>query len=111
MSIDWTIPETLLVAGRETAILRVPAAGGPATAVTEVTTDVEVDHHTPRMLPGGDAVLFAVHGVRNRFSVAVQSLTTGARKALVKNGFEPTYSPTGHLVFGRGSSLLAAPFD
>ena len=79
--------------------------------MTSVRADTEIDHHSPTLLPGGDALLFAVHGKRNRFSIAVQSLRSKERKTLIESGFAAKYVPTGHLVFGRGSAVLAVPFD
>jgi eukaryotic-like serine/threonine-protein kinase len=39
------------------------------------------------------------------------SLETGQKKILIEGGMCPRYSPTGHLVYARGGSLLAVPFD
>ena len=44
------------------------------------------------------------------FTVVLQSLDTGERKRLIE-GDRPHYVPTGHLVFFRGSTLWAVPFD
>ena len=43
--------------------------------------------------------------------MAVHRLDTGERRVLVQDAFEPRYMPTGHLVFARGDTLFAAPFD
>ncbi len=56
-------------------------------------------------------MLVAVHDANNRFSIAVQPIDGDTRKTIVEYGFEPTYLPSGHLVFGRGSTILAAAFD
>ena len=111
LQLDWPKPDTLFFSSREQPVMRVAASGGTPTAVTDVRAPLEVDHHTPRLLPDGNALLFVVHRQRNRFAVAVQRLDTGERKVLIEDAFQPTYLPTGHLVFGRGSSLLAVPFD
>ncbi len=109
--LTWPTPDTMFFAAREKPIRRVFAQGGEPTAVTSVRTDGEIDHHSPTLLPGGDALLFAVHGKRNRFSIAVQSLRSNERKTLIESGFAPQYSRTGHLLFARGSAILAVPFD
>jgi dipeptidyl aminopeptidase/acylaminoacyl peptidase len=44
-------------------------------------------------------------------SIVAQRLDTGERRVIVRGGSQAAYSPTGHVVFGRGSSLLAVPFD
>jgi dipeptidyl aminopeptidase/acylaminoacyl peptidase len=41
----------------------------------------------------------------------VQPVDGDTRKTIVEYGFEPAYLPSGHLVFGRGNTILAAPFD
>jgi len=43
--------------------------------------------------------------------IGVLDLKTGKTKILVEEGGSPHYSPTGHLLFTRGGTLLAAPFD
>ena len=108
--LTWT-PEAIWISSIGRGLQRVSADGGAATEFTAPTGDVEVDHHSPFPLPGGRHLLLAVHGKANRFSIAVQALDGSARKTIVESGYAPVYSPTGHLVFGRGNSILAAPFD
>jgi hypothetical protein len=43
--------------------------------------------------------------------VAASDFETGQEKTLVEGGSNPAYSDTGHLVFARGSTLMAVPFD
>ena len=43
--------------------------------------------------------------------LAVLDLTTGERRILIEGGTHPTYTATGHLVFARGTTLMAVPFD
>ena len=62
----------------------------------------------PGVLPGGKAVLFT--SMAGGAKAVVFSLETGKRTDLTE-GSGARYSPTGHLVFARGGSLLAAPFD
>jgi Tol biopolymer transport system component len=64
----------------------------------------------PALLPGERAVLFGdIAGDIGR--VAVLDLTTGEPKILVEAGDNPMYTATGHLVFARGTSLMAVAFD
>jgi Tol biopolymer transport system component len=109
--VTWPISNALFLATRGKPIRRVFAEGSEPTAVTSVRADAEIDHHSPTLLPGGDALMFGVHGKRNRFSIAVESLRSHERKTLIESAFAPQYSPTGHLVFARGSAILAVPFD
>jgi eukaryotic-like serine/threonine-protein kinase len=70
---------------------------------------------SPQLLPGGDALLFAVGqiGVNgwNRAQIVVQSLKTGQRRMLIDGGTDPRYVPTGHLVYALGGVLFAVPFN
>jgi hypothetical protein len=43
--------------------------------------------------------------------VAALSVSTGEIKTLINGGTNPRYSPTGHLLFARGGTLYAVPFD
>jgi Tol biopolymer transport system component len=43
--------------------------------------------------------------------IAVYTLATGGLQPLTANGTRPRYASTGHLVFGQGGTLMAAPFD
>jgi serine/threonine-protein kinase len=63
----------------------------------------------PVLLPGGRAVLFVdIDGGTEH--VAVLDLATGEEKRLLQGG-TVVYSETGHIVFGRGTTLMAAPFN
>ncbi|RPI21018.1 MAG: serine/threonine-protein kinase, partial [Acidobacteria bacterium] len=97
-------------------IIRTPAPGGKAEPVTELDLDKqERTHRHPQMLPGGKAIIFTVsHGGIDSFDDAridAFTLQTRKRRTLVEAGFFPRYSPSGHLVYARGGSLYAVPFD
>jgi Tol biopolymer transport system component len=102
--------------GSRGQVMLVPAEGGEPQAVTTFTeTPPEEDHHSPVVLPGGKALIFSVHDKKGGRRVVAQELSTdrkavGERQVLVE-GFDPQYVSTGHLVFGRGRSILAVPFD
>ena len=110
-SLAWAGPEAFFIGRRGESIHRVSATGGPLSAVTVVNHPTEIDHHSPLLLPGGRTLLFGAHDARNRFSIVAHLLATGERSTIVDSGFSPRYSPTGHLVFGRGNRILAARFD
>jgi serine/threonine-protein kinase len=64
----------------------------------------------PVLLPNGRGVVF--HAVENGVDrVAVVDLETGQEKTLIEGGSNPAYVDTGHLVFARGNTLMAASFD
>jgi serine/threonine-protein kinase len=111
LQITWPTADTILLTSRDQPIRKVSANGGLAEPVTSLQPGTDVDHHGPELLPSGRALLFAAHGKRNRFAIAVQDLRTGTRKTLIESAFAPVYSPTGHLLFGRGSAIMAVAFD
>jgi len=43
--------------------------------------------------------------------VALLNVETGEARMLLANGGSPAWSSTGHLLFSRGETLLAVPFD
>jgi Tol biopolymer transport system component len=118
-SLVW-LPDNTIVVGRihdaqsGGGLFRVSADGG---AFVKLTTpdpaQNELDHHFPRMLPGGKALLVSRHldTTPETFAVAVVQLDTGTVRTILPNAFDALYVPTGHLVFARGGALLAAPFD
>ena len=59
------------------------------------------------------AVLFtSVTGTdRTATRIEALSLDTGQRRVVIEAGRNPIYSPSGHLLFFRNATLLAAPFD
>jgi len=91
-------------------ISRVPDTGGTPIKVTALNGAERV-HLWPEVLPDASAVLFTAFDARSsNGTIYVQSLTTGERHRLV-DGIAPHFVPPGYLLFGRTTSLLAAPFD
>jgi serine/threonine-protein kinase len=113
-SIAWLSDDTIVFGQLEKGLAQVPAGGG---AIVGLTTpdrgQGEVDHHFPRRIPGRNALLFTRHlkVTTDKLDIAVLQLDTGAVKMIVPDGFDARYVSTGHLVFARGQSLMAAPFD
>jgi serine/threonine-protein kinase len=113
-SIAWLSNDTIVFGQLEKGLARVPAGGG---AMVRMTTpdrgQGELDHHFPRRIPGRNALLFTRHLKSNgdTFDIAVLQLDTGTVKVIVPDGFDARYLSTGHLVFARGQTLMAAPFD
>jgi hypothetical protein len=70
-------------------------------------------HLWPEILPGGQAVLFTVFtgGSLEDYEIAAASLKTGERKILIKGGTFGRYSASGHILYTRGGTLFAVPFD
>ena len=73
----------------------------------------ETGHRWPEILPGGKDVLFTIWagGTREQARIGVLSLETGQWKTVLQGGVYPRYLPTGHLLYIRTNTLMAAPFD
>ena len=110
----WGPGDTIVFGiGGPTGLWRVSASGGVPERLTELEPN-EGDHDWPQILPGGEAVVFAIAPPSYNFDdamIVVQSLSTGERKILIEGGSYPRYSSTGHLLFTRAGVLMAAPFD
>jgi len=104
---SWGSNDTLIFsAGR--ALERASAhGGGKPQLLTPERTDALITN--PVMLPGGRAVLFSISADGER--VAALDLTTGEQKTLIEGGQGATYAASGHIVYLRGTTLTAAPFD
>ena len=110
---SWSADDTIVYGTQGAGLLRISADGGEPTPLTTVTTADE-QHSWPQVLPGGEAVIFQVYHVNKGLEtsqIAVVSLDTGEQRTLVDGGVFPRFSATGHIVFGRGTSLWAVPFD
>ena len=112
---SWAEDDTILLVGRA-GLRRLPAQGGTAGPLTNVEGLGGLggsSHLFPEMLPGGDAVLFNVTRgeIPSAWDIVAQSVDTGDRHVLVEGGSDPRYVASGHIVFARSGTLMAAPFD
>jgi len=112
---SWGSGNRIVFSPRHSAGLSiVPADGGNPEALTVPDkTRQEHSHRLPYSLPGGKAVLFTV---MREFSdlqprVAVLDMKTRHWRYLLDDAADARYIPTGHLVFLRQGTLMAAPFD
>jgi eukaryotic-like serine/threonine-protein kinase len=100
--------------GRAGALWQISAAGGPERRLTTLDRGRdERAHSTPVALPGGKAILFTVVSGSDRIVTHIESLSfaTGRRRRVTTDGSCPLYAASGHLLFFRDGSLLAAPFN
>jgi Tol biopolymer transport system component len=105
---SWTNDDTLIYSSG-LQLFRVPTGGGMPEPLTKVSESGAVVTN-PVPLPGGRAVLYSeVKGESER--ELVLDLDTGEQKVVLDGAQNATYSPTGHLVFARGTTLMAVPFD
>ena len=119
--LHWLPDGDLVTAVAGAGILRLPADGGPPSApVPLVAEDLVIeDTVSPRpfsssILPGGTRLLSTIEAWgENGYQVNIVcvDVETGSVKLLLEDGGAPSWSPTGHLLFSRGASLLAVPLD
>ena len=106
----WGDDDSIVFSGGK-GLMRVSSSGGAAQTLT--TPDAkkgETGHRTPHFLPGSRAILFTISS-GNSNQIAVLDLKKGSTRVLVASGADARYVPTGHLVYMRGGTLFAAPFD
>ncbi len=113
---SWAPDGTIVFApGYSSGLVRVPATGGePRPLTVRDAAAGEAGHTWPDILPDGEHVLYTIEHVGRSFeeaTIAVVSLRTGKSRVVLRGGSAARYSPSGHLVYGRGSRLLAVPFD
>jgi serine/threonine protein kinase/Tol biopolymer transport system component len=112
----WAPDGTIVFApGYSSGLVRVSSAGGDTRPVTSRDAKTgEASHSWPDVLPDGDHVLYTIEYTGKPFdeaALAVVSLRTGVSKIVLRGGASGRYSPSGHLVYARGSRLFAVPFD
>ena len=113
---SWGTDDAIVYAGPDGGGLwLVPAGGGVPRPLTTLDPKAgEYSHRLPQFLPDGRAVVFTT--VNNTFPdwrdarLSVVSIATGERKDLGP-GADARYAESGHLVFVRSGTLVAAPLD
>ena len=110
----WIDQSTIVFSpGALAPLHRVSATGGAAAPLT--TLDMapgEVAHQWPVSLRDGRSVVyFAMTADPSKRALWIVDLKSGARARLCSADTGAAYAPGGHLLFGRGSSLLAATLD
>jgi serine/threonine-protein kinase len=106
----------ILIGQGAKGIIRCPANGrGAPQQLATVEAGEEADG--PQILPGGNTLLFAIAKTAEGPSrwdtarVVVQSLESRERKTVFEGGSAARYIPTGHLLYVRGGTIFAVPFD
>ena len=110
----WTPDDTIVFTPNySSGLWRMAASGGAPQKLTEPNTkDGELGHFWLQILPDGRTVLFTSFRTPvERSRIEVYSLETGARKVVMDGGFHGRYAASGHLLFGRSTTVFAAPFD
>jgi serine/threonine protein kinase/Tol biopolymer transport system component len=112
----WGPDDTILFAdGEGTRLVRISAAGGePKTIVTlGELNQGDWGFSNPEFLPDGDTALVTVWRSNNpdNYRIGALSLKTGKLRIVVEGGVNAHYLSKGYLVYARGATLIAAPFD
>jgi serine/threonine-protein kinase len=109
---SWSKSGQILFSGSLSTIQRVSASGGSAVEVTALDASrAELSHVQPSWLPGDRALLYVANVGSGRLDIMVASADSGKGRVLVEGGHSPRFAPSGHLLFVRERSLLAASFD
>jgi len=106
----WWSSDNFVIFSSGRRLERVSAAGG-GTPEPLMPAREEGFVAAPILLPGGRAVLFGAFADSAGDRVAVLDLDTGEEKSVIAGGSAPRYLDTGHIVFMRGDTLMAVPFD
>ena len=105
----WNSDGVMLFSGAG-VIHRVLAAGGQPTAITELdVSQKETEHLAPFFLPDGRHYLFLV--VSAESGIYVGSIDSKERTRLLAAESRPLYAAPGYLLFNRGGTVFAQPFD
>ena len=103
---SWSVSGRIIYSAWSSPLMAVSADGGTPEPVMRLNeSEGETAHGFPNVLPDGKVALFASRG-----RVEVVDLSTKERR-VVAEGNNPFYVNTGHLVFARGQTIFAAPFD
>jgi Tol biopolymer transport system component len=103
----WSADDSVIFSNG-VALYRVSAGGGGSQE--RLTGETQGNVVGPVLLPGGRGVLFGLLDARGG-SVAVLDLESREQRVIAAGGENAAYSPSGHLVFARGTTLMAQRFD
>lgn len=112
----WSEDDMIWFGHLNSGIYRVPASGGVPVEVTRMdSSGGEISHRYPQPLPDGKHVLFTVKTVNistfDEALIVIENIETHERTVLMRGGSYARYIPTGHVLYARGSSIFAIPFD
>ena len=114
---DWNQAGVIVFSpGAATGLMKVAAAGGVPTWVTQVDTlNEERGHRWPHFLPDGDHFLYVTRasatGVTEGDAIYATSLGDSSLKKLIVRAASNMSFANGHLLYLRQETLIAHPFD
>ena len=108
----WSRDEVILFAPRSDAgIFKVSADGGEPEPLTERDIEVHNSHRHPRFLPDGYHFLYTARsGNEEQSTLMLANLANPAIGEIVRSPTQGEIA-AGHLLFTRGDTLMAQPFD
>ena len=105
----WNRDGIILFTGPTGGLYRVSAAGGEPEPVTTLdASQKETSHSAPWFLPDGRRFLYRAQPSN---AIFLGSLDSAERTELLRADSKALYAATGHLLFMRGSTLMAQSFD
>ncbi|MQA31886.1 MAG: protein kinase [Luteitalea sp.] len=108
---SWGTRDTIVYGNWDSGLVKVSAHGGrPEALTTPDEGQGEFQHSSPHVLPDGTAALFTANRRPAQQFVEVVDFATRRRRSLIE-GRNPIYLLSGHVIFARGSTLFAVPFD
>jgi serine/threonine-protein kinase len=110
------LPDGMIVypADFTSGLYKVSANGGESVRLTTPDpSKKERAHIWPSVLPDGRTVLHTIWtgGSWSDARIAALDIATGKSRVVLEGGSDARYVPTGHILYVRGGSLLAVPFD
>jgi serine/threonine protein kinase len=108
IGVAWGPRGNIILGRYSDGLWQVLESGGTPKQLTSAAGG-SLNEFWPTFLPGSNAVLFTADNGTSP-QIAVLSLDTGKWRNLI-GGNDPTYSPSGHLLFTQAGALMAVPFD
>lgn len=106
---SWGSDDTIVISNAYNGLKKIPARGGTPRQLTVPAEGVV--HNAPFYLPEHNLVLYtALPPDQGQPEIRVLDTSTGSEKLLLQ-GTSAHYASSGHLLFERGGSLWAAPFN
>ena len=107
----WHSDDTIVFAtGRGSGLMRVPASGGEPTPIPIPGVNVATLRY-PQVLPDGRTIIATEWRLSVRHSQVVAIDLASGRMRVVAAGVFGRWVPTGHVLYLRNGSLMAAPLD
>jgi eukaryotic-like serine/threonine-protein kinase len=106
----WTSDGRIIFAALASWLVQVPASGGTVTRLTQLASG-DAAHYWPQMLPGGHILYLVQSGQPDRGGVFAASLTDPNQRVRLVNTDANAVYASGYLLWMRGTTLVAQPFD